>query len=122
MTLKVASRCENLVVFSNRLAIAFAFFDTGHASSNIGRYATIGLSLHLSLKPSPNLGKLGFFPLRPPMHADDDGPLSAQIGSVRILPGTDGPRLASGARGDAIKAAVWAVTAARQSAPSPAVW
>lgn len=44
---------------------------------------------------------------------DGGAHLTAQVLAVRTVPGTDGPRLASSGRADAIKAAVWAAAAAR---------
>jgi hypothetical protein len=46
--------------------------------------------------------------------AHDGSPiLTAQVLALRTVPGTDGPRLASSGRADAVKAAVWAAGAAR---------
>lgn len=44
---------------------------------------------------------------------DGSPTLTSQVLAVRTVPGTDGPRLASHGRADAIKAAVWAAGAAR---------
>ncbi|KRF19655.1 hypothetical protein ASH02_24175 [Nocardioides sp. Soil796] len=41
--------------------------------------------------------------------------LTTQVLAARTTPGADGPRLVSKARGDAIKAAVWALTSARKA-------
>ena len=43
--------------------------------------------------------------------------LSGQVLEVRTVPGTDGPRIASKARADAVKAAVWAIADARAARP-----
>lgn len=42
--------------------------------------------------------------------------LAAQVTTVRVTPGSDGPRLVGSGRADAIKATVWAATAARGAA------
>ncbi|GAB3812118.1 HNH endonuclease [Kribbella italica] len=50
---------------------------------------------------------------------DGGAHLSGQVLSARTTPGADGPRLASKERADAIKAAVWAVSALRRKAAGP---
>jgi len=50
-----------------------------------------------------------------------DAFLSGQVLEVRIMPGVDGPRVRSTGRADAVKAAVWAVEAARRTAAKPRV-
>jgi hypothetical protein len=49
---------------------------------------------------------------------DGDRALTEQVLALRVSPGTDGPRIRSTERADAIKAAMWAVTEAAASAGS----
>lgn len=52
---------------------------------------------------------------------DGGAHLTGQVLAVRTLPGADGPRLVSSERADAVKAAVWAVRAARSRVGKPRV-
>lgn len=52
---------------------------------------------------------------------DGGAHLTGQVLAVRTLPGADGPRMASTERADAVKAAVWAVRAARARVGKPRV-
>jgi hypothetical protein len=53
---------------------------------------------------------------------DSSPGLTAQVLSVRTLPGADGPRVRSVGRMDAVKATVWAVERARQVIDAPMIW
>jgi len=48
------------------------------------------------------------------LHHDGGAHLARQVAALRTVPGADGPRLRSSGRADAVKAAVWAVEAARE--------
>jgi hypothetical protein len=56
------------------------------------------------------------------LRVGDPGPLGEQVQQLRTLPGTDGPRLVSKSRCDAVKVAVWAAHRAIAAPESSAVF
>jgi len=81
----------------------------------------------LALTPMGSTSKVAVTELRRLVDEDvirhDSSPgLTAQVLSVRTLPGADGPRVRSVGRMDGLKACVWAAEHARQAVESPAVF